>query len=207
MLFYVVFAFALWLKKPPLVTVSIALILISTGSLLRHSGGPAIVTFCDPVVLEFLYGMLLFYGYRRGIRIALPWAWGAVGIGLSVMLLVSPGHWLLPRFLIWGLPALVVVAGAVSLEDQVRGMIPRWALKVGDSSYSIYLSHLFVLPVVGIVLLHLHVVGAGSIAPAIVLSVLIAIGAGEVTYRFLELPIVHFFRGRRAVVAGNAGAV
>ena len=54
------------------------------------------------------------------------------------------------RVLTWGIPAFVIVAGAVSLEPFVAPALPRWLLTLGDASYSIYLSHGFLLPALGL---------------------------------------------------------
>jgi peptidoglycan/LPS O-acetylase OafA/YrhL len=42
---------------------------------------------------------------------------------------------------------LAIVAGGVSLETFVAPYLPRWFLTLGDASYSIYLSHGFMLPI------------------------------------------------------------
>jgi peptidoglycan/LPS O-acetylase OafA/YrhL len=54
------------------------------------------------------------------------------------------------RALTWGIPAFFIVVGAVSLEPFVARAVPRWLLSLGDASYSIYLSHGFVLPALGL---------------------------------------------------------
>jgi exopolysaccharide production protein ExoZ len=50
-----------------------------------------------------------------------------------------------PRGLIYGIPAVVIVAVAVALERARK--LPKWPLAglLGDASYSIYLTHVFVI--------------------------------------------------------------
>jgi peptidoglycan/LPS O-acetylase OafA/YrhL len=55
-----------------------------------------------------------------------------------------------------GPAALAIVAGAVSLERRVAAMLPRWLLVSGDASYSIYLTHGFVVPVIGLAFVYLR---------------------------------------------------
>jgi len=50
------------------------------------------------------------------------------------------------RVLSWGAPAFAIVAGAISLKPLVALVRLLWILALGEASYSICLSHGFVLP-------------------------------------------------------------
>ena len=47
------------------------------------------------------------------------------------------------------------------LEDRFGKSVPRWALLLGDASYSLYLSHLLVMSMAGALLVRLHVLTLG----------------------------------------------
>ncbi len=79
---------------------------------------------------------------------------GGLWLGLGVLtfaaaLLVYPDNKLLPfnltRVICFGLPGAAIILGAVILERQGRLKIPNALVKIGDWSYSLYLSHLLVL--------------------------------------------------------------
>jgi len=140
MLFYLLFALSFavgerW--RPWLVGALLALV---SGVLAK---APWLSNFYrNPIVCEFLFGLLLAELYRRDLlrlraSVALPLALGAV----LVLLHFPADHpW---RPLTWGLPSAVLVAACVALEPWFAGCRPLKAL--GDWSYSVYLIHVIVL--------------------------------------------------------------
>jgi peptidoglycan/LPS O-acetylase OafA/YrhL len=107
----------------------------------------------NSVILEFVIGMLLAYGYGCGIRI--PKIAGGMLIAAAAGLLLIADHFhyfpvptqtgeFPPRFVGWGLPAAMIVAAAVfSSSISSAGRIGRSFRLLGDSSYVIYLFHPF----------------------------------------------------------------
>ncbi len=98
-----------------------------------------------PIVLEFLGGTWLCRAWQRGWMRQMP-----VGLLLAagLALLAMQARWPAPvpwRCLQWGVPALLVVAGAVGLEAGGRLPAVPGFRTLGDASYSLYLTHLFVL--------------------------------------------------------------
>ena len=89
---------------------------------------------------------------------------------------------------------MMIVAGAVALESALAPRIPRWLLASGDASYAIYLTHGFVVPVVGLVVMRLGVSGDASLAAMTIGSLAVSAAAGWVTYVILERPILTLFR-------------
>lgn len=129
--------------------------LVGAGYLLTDDpGSPWRSLTTNPLTLEFIAGALLGLHWRR-----IPVGWGgliaAAGIttmALSVFALAwsevgTPGPLL--RALCFGVPALLLVAGAVLLEVNDRLKVPEWMKALGDASYSLYLSHVFVISLVG----------------------------------------------------------
>jgi peptidoglycan/LPS O-acetylase OafA/YrhL len=49
------------------------------------------------------------------------------------------------RLVVWGIPAALLLASVVSLEDWLRARPIKWLVALGAWSYSLYLSHGFVV--------------------------------------------------------------
>ncbi len=123
------------------------------GILLLAALWPSEVTayLLSPISLEFAAGYCL--ARVRQFPLALP----ALVVGLALLFapdrafegaaMLDPAQAGL-RLLIFGIPAVMIVYGALGLEDAFAG---RWAtplVLIGDASYSIYLTHL--MPVRGL---------------------------------------------------------
>lgn len=108
----------------------------------------------NTVLLEFIGGMVAYHLFVRGYRLNLGSAVALVVLGLTGFILgnmvLSP-YWtpafdMNYRFLYRGLPSLALFAGVVmskDLNDTVRSS--RLFILLGDASYSLYLSHPFVI--------------------------------------------------------------
>lgn len=139
-------------------------------------------------LLEFVYGMALGWIFVRGVLIPTSLAWTAVLAG--VFLIAASETHPLPA-VIGGLPALLIVGGAVMTES-ARGIRSVASLHViGNASYSIYLSHTIVLAFVLVVWMKLPLEGlpAGLFAfAAIALSAVVVVGV--FLYSYVEKPIL-----------------
>jgi peptidoglycan/LPS O-acetylase OafA/YrhL len=162
---------------------------------------PAIAMYCDPIVLEFGAGLCLGLLTLRGRLLpAAPAAIVLVG-GFALLLFVPP---VLPRFLSWGVPAILIMAGTVGLESPLRRVLPRWLLTLGAASYSIYLFHAFVLAALGVALQRIPMPLSVSFVITIALGSMLSAVAGEFCRRVLERPLLAACRrvdgsGRQAV--------
>jgi peptidoglycan/LPS O-acetylase OafA/YrhL len=109
----------------------------------------------SPFVLEFLAGCLIAHLAGRGVcggrwvaaAVALAWAVGAgVAVGLTgdrPFPIIMTG--VRPRVLVFGVPAALLVYAAVAAEARAAGRPWRWLRRVGDASYSLYLTHAHVM--------------------------------------------------------------
>jgi exopolysaccharide production protein ExoZ len=192
-LFYLFFAAALALRVDVLRIVAPSLGLVAAVGLLRAETWPDWTILFSTIVLEFLFGVMLAKWTMRGFRLAPAVAVLLVVAGFVAILAMPMGPENL-RVLSWGVPAFAVVAGAVSLEPLVAPVLPRWLLALGDASYSIYLSHGFVLP--ALMLLIGRFVSAGFWAEAItiVLCLVTSSLAGRVLFVRVENPMLQFLR-------------
>jgi exopolysaccharide production protein ExoZ len=150
MFFYAVFAAALRLPRRGAVCAIVALFaaLVAIGRLVALP--QPLAFWCDPLILEFCFGMLVALAYREGVRVhraasialllAALAAYGAIAaFGLSV-------PW---RPLAWGLPGAALVAAlALARDAPAPGPAARAFGYLGDASYSLYLVHVLVFPIV-----------------------------------------------------------
>jgi exopolysaccharide production protein ExoZ len=200
-LFYLLFAAALALRVDALRIVLPGLGLIAIAALVRSDTWPAWTILFDTIVVEFVFGVMLAKWTLRGFRLPPAIAAGLVvgGFGLILMLpMISENA----RVLMWGIPAFAIVAGAVSLEPFVAATLPRWLLTLGDASYSIYLSHGFVLPALGLLFGRVVPPGVWTEGLTIVLCLLVSSLVGWVVFRLIESPMLRALRGRRVGSVG-----
>jgi exopolysaccharide production protein ExoZ len=195
MFFYVVFALGLltptrlraWL-------VTAALVALVAARPLGDVSNPLWATYTNPLLLEFGAGLWLGKAWMEGRLPGVRTGWALVVLGLLGF--AAAGFSGIDveraRFLIWGLPALLLVAGAVSIEraGAVPNMKPLQAL--GDASYSLYLVHgLAISAAIRI----LQALGLASPAVILVAGLVVGVIAGLVTYQLVEKPLVKLFKG------------
>ena len=146
MFFYLVFAVILMIpRRFQLLSLTLVLCGLSAIGIAWQPYGAALHTYTSPLFLEFLAGVWLSEIVRQGkfvsfsVAVAMLIA-GLIGFAISLRE-PAPQLW---RFVVWGVPSLLVVCGAISMELR-RGMPTIKILKLlGDGSYSIYLFHSFV---------------------------------------------------------------
>jgi exopolysaccharide production protein ExoZ len=102
--------------------------------------------YTDPIILEFAAGLLIAKAWTSGVTVPVRAALVVTLIGLG--LLVAGSEMTLPRIIGAGIPAALIVGGAVFSESRYKRNPSSTLVLLGDASYSIYLSHVIVLPVV-----------------------------------------------------------
>jgi exopolysaccharide production protein ExoZ len=154
MIFYVVFTFSLFARQEYRVYV-LATALIAMVFLHERSSEAHIEAVTDPILLEFLAGVLLAVLFRNiaiapGAAIVLAVS-GAIGIALSEFL--KPACYEPIKF---GIPAIMLVAGGVFYERSGKLANVPFVRFLGDASYSIYVWHVAVATILQGALLRLH---------------------------------------------------
>lgn len=193
MFFYLLLALALCLRQPILRVAGPVLGVAYLVAALRQPSWPEAADFANPIVLEFLYGVMIALALRGGRR--LPMGIAALSLACGTALIVTvPAVSSLVRPFAWGLPAAMMVAGAVALEPVLARRLPRWLLACGDGSYAIYLTHGFVVPVVGIAVLRLGASGGASLAAVVAASLAASAAVGWAAHVVLERPMLALFR-------------
>jgi peptidoglycan/LPS O-acetylase OafA/YrhL len=148
MAFYVLFALGLlaarrWIGV--LATVGALALAILWGWAAKPAS-PVLAFYTTPMVLEFGFGMLLGLVWPR-LRPARALVWPLAAAAAAAFALMLAAPWLWPgvdRLFAFGLPAAVIVAAGLALEQ--RGWAARWPWlqALGAASYAVYLSHFFV---------------------------------------------------------------
>lgn len=195
MFFYAIFGLALILPAIPRL-LSVSAILIGLAAIQLLIAVPPLTPlgfYTSDRVIEFAFGIVLGWLYVRGIRVAKPLAWAAFLLGAGAIALIGDSD--MSRGLAIGVPALLVVAGAVTIERHTG--IPKIGglYLLGNASYSLYLSHTIVLSMIwqlwrrfspGSFPGDLLVFGGFSIAAATTIGVLI--------YLYIEVPMLRLGR-------------
>jgi len=145
----------------------------------------------EAVVFEFLFGVGLGLVYdhprlRRHGRTIL-----AIGGVALVATLLDPWHALAHRWLFWGVPALLIVAGAVNVP-QTRHPVLHF---LGDASYSLYLIQVFTISAYYKLAVALPVDLPNDVDAVLCMAFTIVAGAG--TYLVAEKPLIDLRTARR----------
>ncbi|MGE0223157.1 MAG: acyltransferase family protein [Acetobacteraceae bacterium] len=188
MMFYLLIGCALFLRRPMIMISFPVLLLFAAYALIDSSG------FANTIVLEFLFGLTLGMCLPQATRIPVAAGLALFLAGVGVILLVPLASAEL-RPLIWGVPALAIVTGAVAMEQVAGGLLPRWLLEAGDASYATYLTHGFVVPAVYLVVARLPLSAPLALAATIVGGLLVSGLVGRTVYRAVERPILQLLRG------------
>jgi peptidoglycan/LPS O-acetylase OafA/YrhL len=106
-------------------------------------------------------------------------------------------------FLTRHLSVAVLVTMVVACEGWISGHIPRPVIYMGDASYSLYLFHPLIAPIVPVVL---GVIGLRIGGLSVVLSILAAVVGAALVFRFVERPITRYLQATLPYVRRHAAA-
>jgi exopolysaccharide production protein ExoZ len=166
-------------------------LMIALGRLLPI--GPMRGFLTDPIALEFGFGFALAVAFANGLlsrrigRWALPA--GVAGLVLGTIFGTSMGtNGLVPeiRFVFWGVPAAAILTSALFVRGG-KTYANAALIVLGDASYSIYLTHAFVMTGYASVLKSDLVAGVPR-AALMLMPVVVSLAAGLATYRLIEHP-------------------
>ncbi|HEY8614646.1 acyltransferase [Phenylobacterium sp.] len=194
MFFYLLFAAGLLAPtKLRAWLVTAALVALVAVRPLGDTANPIWATYTNPLLLEFGAGIWLGRAWAEGRLPGVRAGWALVIAGLLGFAAAGASGVDVERarFLIWGVPALLLVAGAVSIER--RGAVPNWRplQALGDASYSLYLVHgLAISATVRILDM------AGLASPPLILAggLIAGVVAGLLTYQLVEKPLMKLFK-------------
>lgn len=156
----------------------------------------------EPVVFEFAAGVLVGQLYLAGFRFPEPFAWFLIAAALAVLLVNDAMDLTVTRLWIYGLPATVILAGIVSINFVIKKPV-IWLKYLGDASYSIYLTHIFVLTGTRIVFAHIPVSALQNPYVFLVGAILGSVIVGSLVHSFYEGRINDWL-SRKPVMNANA---
>jgi len=214
MFFYLVMATALFLPRTPAILFVIAVIgaLLACGMALgsdpgAYGGSAAAYVFTRPEMFYFVAGVcaaaLPLRSVERRIG-ALPWlALGGAAAGLALACAFQHVEWASALF------SLVVVRAAAYHIAFARlwPHAARLLSFLGDASYSLYLTHSFVLGPVSILVAKTTSEPVLGVVASLVIGLAVAIVTASIVYLFIEKPLVNgatrLLQGRQRETAGT----
>jgi peptidoglycan/LPS O-acetylase OafA/YrhL len=194
MLFYALVVLALAWRRPVFAVAGPALGAFGLAGITGALGGWA-----NTIVIEFLFGVLIGVAMVHARRIPRAAAIWLIGLGFAYILIGPVVNGVL-RPVTWGIPAACIVGGAVVAEERLAPIIPRWLLNAGDASYSIYLTHGFVIPVIFICVAR-SLPETIWLPATIVAGLLVSAGVGRLGFIAIERPLLRRLRRPSPVVA------
>jgi len=195
MYFYLVFTLLLFLPKKYLLTGLIGWgCLVSIGSInLLWADNQFARIYFHPLTLEFIIGcmiaMLYFnYSIKGNAKIIaviafITWITGYY-LFQEITGKETPAGWM--RILVFGFPAALALYAALLYEKNNTVIMPQWIRKIGDASYSIYLSHVIVLSVVGRIWLLFAMEGYWDNIIMLLTMLIAVLVAGQISYHVIE---------------------
>lgn len=207
MFFYLLFAAGLLWARGRIgrlcLSVGAAIVgLVTAGKVFVMPGVAAFYT--AGIMLEFVFGMGLAWAYLRGHVLPRSTGIAAVLAGTAALLAAALAGSIAPREVEFGLPALLIVAGALALPVSGQEPLFRPLKRIGDASYSLYLSHPLGVSALAMVWGRLggfaHPAGAALFVPVAAIGCIVG---AFVVYRLVERPLIALFR-RRADGPGQA---
>jgi exopolysaccharide production protein ExoZ len=194
MFFYATFAIAIFVSsrhRMKMVGIFFIALVLGGRVLTGPTEHPALWLLTRDWMLEFCTGMLIGHLYLRKMTSWPVWVCGALVAGGFALLLSS---WLASESAgPYVLPATAIVLGVVAYESRCGFGTRRVGVLLGDASYAIYLSHLFVLACVTELWKQagLMIVDWIHVALFAVVSLAAALGGALLVYRLLEKPMLH----------------
>lgn len=190
--FYLVFAALIRLPIARRIAV-MAVLFVAVAALrpLAPSDNAFLTRMTSPIPLEFVAGMVIGYHRARIMRAPAIVGLAAFGLSFAALALLDPP---LPRVAFFAPPAVLIVFGGVVLERFVGQRQIGFLGSLGDSSYSLYLTHPLLLAALTPI----------SIAPHLALPLGFLIVAGSIiigfaAYYWVEVPAT---RTARRVLGG-----
>lgn len=148
----------------------------------------------NPIILEFLLGMIVYFIiFKREELLTL--------VSLSALLILSTAllffNELLPeRVLNYGIPAFILMLIVLQMESRKiignqKGKCFQLLKALGDSSYSLYLSHIFCIGAGLVLLSKLNVVNDFTYYILIFIITFGCVLWGFISYKFVENPLIN----------------
>ena len=212
MFFYIIFAGLLFLPRRVLpIGLFVWAIITVTGAVFITPAAYArniLELLASPLSLEFITGGLAAYLVTTG-RFYAPKILAVIGailavIGLAAFSSFDIGSYTTNRVAVFLVPFVLLTYGWASHEINASATVPLWLVKLGDWSYSLYLTHYIVL--VALRRLYRSAVpeGLNVGAPGVwdnlifaIIALALSILTSAIFYNCVERPSLRFFKSLR----------
>lgn len=194
MQFYALFALALLApRRIAVASVTVALVAMVVAGQQLSPKSTVLAFWTSPVILQFVYGMLIGLAYREGLRVPKPLAVALV-VGGCVLMFGMRAYSAEVPILVTTLAVILIMSGATFGDFALEGPVWRLFALIGDASYSIYLLHS--APIRAALAVSQRVSLDFASAPWLYVagSLLGAIVLGMVAYYACERPVTRYLR-------------
>jgi exopolysaccharide production protein ExoZ len=194
MMFYVLFALSLLIapRRPHVPALALVLALFTLGRVTTFQS-VQLTFWTGAVVIEFAFGIVAYRIWRSGALRRLHPAWAATlaVVAWAVMAPQDVDPLSDARPWLWGVPALAAFMAVLSLEGRWR--VPTLWLLIGNASYSLYLTHAYILQAIQKKVLPMDAFTAPKLlwmAMSVALCCAVAVGC----FRLIERPSTLWLR-------------
>jgi len=149
----------------------------------------------DELLIEFFFGCIIAKWYSRSNPTSTNVAAFALLVGVLFLVASIFLDNELPRILKWGAPSALIVFGTVGLDRYGSIRVPVLLKRLGDSSYSLYLTQVISLPILGRILQQLGFVRDGSLTILIAVLTVLAAISGYFAFMVIERPVTNALSG------------
>ncbi|WP_455872024.1 acyltransferase family protein [Serratia proteamaculans] len=194
MFFYIVFALSLFIPfaKARLVILIASFSLLVLAGVLMSPQGAAALTYTNPLLLEFLAGVIVGVSANRLSKLNVKLGFAFVGAAVILLILGCMNEATLSRAIAFGPGATLLVASSLVFEKYFSSKPNRLALLLGGASYSMYLAHPFAQRAWYIVETRITG-GISTMSGAVIYSVgavIAGIVGGLICYVIIEKPLL-----------------
>lgn len=203
--FYTIFGLTVRLPFPvgPLVCCAILAALAVIGLTVDISVYPLRI-WTDPILLDFIWGMLIAILFHRGVRLSQLARLALLTATVTILSIVTMTHFTallepfnLIRPAVFGASAAFLAAAATLRdEDGNFGVFGRLITELSNAAYTTYLSHVISLKAVEVVYKQLGLASHFGPTLFIVVAVPSAVAIGYVLYLLIEKPLDALLRGK-----------
>ena len=190
MFFYLIFAFSLLVRANIYLFTGIIMISLSLLSLFRPESHPVYMFLFDSIVLEFWMGMLIGYLTIKNKLINKYIGLFFATSSLLFIILYSGKSYGIPRVVLHGIPAAILVYSTISIEALLK-KTPKLLLYLGAASYSLYLFHSITLPAIPVVLKKFGLINTYA---SVSISIFASLPMALLIYYYIENPTTKILR-------------
>jgi len=190
-LIFAIFIFFTDVRSMRYLGVSLTILLLAVMGLMLQPATPLTAFLFSNMLLEFMLGVLGFV-FISNVKLGQVSACLLIALGLTWVTynnLYGTPELPFSKVVTSGLPMFLIFLGSLTLEPWFatsKGWLVRAFEQVGNSSYSLYLIHPFILSPVALILKRM-----GFLSPGVFTAVLLSgsVICGLFIYRFIELPL------------------